>query len=317
MVVNMSALPPADPMGAQSRSWRKGFFSRWFRRGGRTEASANGPAGDGEDPAIIAKAARFGSLRVDDVMVPRADIVAINEEANLDELLLAFDAAGHSRLPVYRETLDDPVHMVHIKDLLGLLMVQARAEGGADAAVVDWSRVDFSQLLKNTGLGRNLLFVPASMPASALLIRMQATRIHLALVIDEYGGTDGLVSIEDLVEEIVGEIEDEHDDPGGQHTLKGPDAQGCYEVDARVEITVVEAGLNLKLTEANVTEGPDTLGGLIFSMLGRIPVRGEIISHPSGIEFSVADVDPRRIRKILIHRSSVGGDKAVAADAER
>jgi CBS domain containing-hemolysin-like protein len=201
-------------------------------------------------------------------------------------------------MPVYRETLDDPVGMVHIKDVVEYLTPSDEAAGEVASGSKPFA-------LKN--VRRDVLFVPPSMPALDLLLKMQTTRIHLALVIDEYGGTDGLVSIEDLVEEIVGDIEDEHDTDEGPVLVTRAD--GTIEADARAPIEELEALLGLKLVDEDSEDDVETLGGLIFAMVGRVPVRGELIRHPQGFEFEVRDADPRRIKKLRV-RPAVRPDKA-------
>ena len=234
---------------------------------------------------MLANLLKFGELRVDDVMVPRADIVAVEESITLNELLAAFREAQHSRLPLYRETLDDPVGLIHIKDVLSLL--EPQADGS-----MRWSEVPISRLK------RDLLFVPPSMPAHELLLKMQSSHMHLALVIDEYGGTDGLVSIEDLVEEIVGDIDDEHDiDDTPQ--LK-PLADGGYDVDARFDLEDFRDQTGITLSAADRNEDIDTLGGLVMSRLGRVARRGEIVPYPPDYEFEVLEADPRRIKRLRL-----------------
>lgn len=266
---------------------------------------------------------RFGAVTVEDVMVPRADIVAVDEQASLSDLMCMFQRAGHSRIPVYGETLDDPRGMIHIKDLVAWMAGQAteakqpaksakgkaaaktggsrkRSQGVKAGATLRLGSVNLSRTVAAADIGREMLFVPPSMSVLDLLLRMQASHIHLALVVDEYGGTDGLVSIEDLVEEIVGEIEDEHDQNGGLLILENAD-QGLI-ADARVPIEDLEAHLGTKLVAPERDEDVDTLGGLVFTRAGRVPVRGELVRHEAGFEFEVLDADPRRIKKLRIHR---------------
>ena len=265
----------------------------------------------------------FGTLKVEDVMVPRADITAVDDSTPLSDVLKRFRDAGHSRMPVYRETLDDPRGMVHVKDLMSWIIDQSEAarpagDGGASEAAhepraaLDLRSADLSRSLASIDIGREVLFVPPSMSALDLLLRMQTTRIHLALVVDEYGGTDGLVSIEDLVEEIVGEIEDEHDVNGGPPIRI--DAKLGLVADARAPIEELEAHLGQQLLPPERDEDVDTLGGLVFTLAGRIPVRGELLRHESGIEFEVLDADPRRIKKLRIHdmRPKPAQDEAAA-----
>jgi len=265
-----------------------------------------------EERSMLLNILEFGDLRVEDVMVPRADIVAIEETSSLEQVISIFQEAGHSRLPVYHDTLDDPQGMVHIKDLFGWMAVAGSARvkkngknghgtpSGDTPPSIDLSRIDLSQPLAEISLKRDILYVPPSMPAADLLVKMQASHIHMAIVVDEYGGTDGLVSIEDLVEEIVGEIEDEHDTQEGP--LIHPNNDGSYTADARVLIEDLEKLLGVDLSDEH-EEDIDTLGGLVFALAGRIPLRGELIAHQCGLEFEVLEVDPRRIGKVRISRT--------------
>ena len=266
-----------------------------------------------EERSMLQNILAFGELRVEDVMVPRADIVAVEHVASIGDLIDVFRTAGHSRLPVYRDTLDDPIGMVHIKDVMGWIaakgMRKTRAKKTAKppqqpakppTTVPDLSKADLSTPLSDTRIRRDVLFVPPSMPAIDLLAKMQSTRIHMAVVVDEYGGTDGLASIEDLVEEIVGEIEDEHDADDAPMIA---DVEGGYDADARMPIEELEEILGFELGSEDDDEDFDTLGGLVFDMVGRVPVRGELIRHESGIEFEVLQGDPRRLRKLRIHLS--------------
>ena len=266
-----------------------------------------------QERLMLGNLLRFGELRVEDVMVPRADIIAIENSATLGELLQVFQKAGHSRIPVYEGTLDDPRGMVHIKDFMSWITGQALGDArqretgsgenksaAAPAPGPQLGRVDLSKPLEDAEIRREALFVPPSMSGLDLLLRMQTTHIHLALVVDEYGGTDGLVSIEDLVEEIVGEIEDEHDQNGAP--LIVDDAEAGLTADARAPIEELEERLGLALLPPEREEDVDTLGGLVFTLAGRVPVRGELVRHDSGIEFEVLDADARRIKKLRIHR---------------
>jgi CBS domain containing-hemolysin-like protein len=266
-----------------------------------------------QERIMLGNLLRFGALRVEDVMVPRADIIAIENGASLGELLRIFHKAGHSRIPVYEGTLDDPRGMVHIKDLMSLIISQAsngdgaaeegaaaEADGVPPAPTFQFDRVDLSMPVSQAQIRREMLFVPPSMSGLDLLLRMQTTHIHLALVVDEYGGTDGLVSIEDLVEEIVGEIEDEHDQNGAP--LIAEDGESGLVADARTPIGELEERLGFALLSPEREEDVDTLGGLVFTLAGRVPVRGELVRHESGIEFEVLDADARRIKKLKIHR---------------
>jgi hemolysin (HlyC) family protein len=237
-----------------------------------------------QERMMLANLLKFGGTSVSDVMVPRADIVAVEEQMPLSDLVAVFREAQHSRLPIYRETLDDPLGMVHIKDVVALV------EAGADEQL-RWPHAPISKLK------REILFVPAAMPALDLLLKMQASRIHLALVVDEYGGTDGLVSIEDLVEEIVGEIGDEHDVEETPDIVTRPD--GKYDADARVTLQDFKERTGIDLTVMEGEEDIDTLGGVVAAVLGRVPVRGEIVAH-AGVEFEILEADPRRAKRLRI-----------------
>lgn len=265
-----------------------------------------------EERSMLLNILDFGDVRIDDVMVPRADIVAIEDSDTLEHVITVFKQAGHSRLPVYHDTLDDPQGMVHIKDLLSwmagasLCPTKKDDQKNDDACTkkntpkMDFGRIDLTQPVSKISLKRDVLYVPPSMPAADLLVKMQATHIHMAIVVDEYGGTDGLVSIEDLVEEIVGEIEDEHDTREGPFIR--PNNDGTYTADARAPIEDLEVLLSVDLSSAH-DEDIDTLGGLVFSLADRVPVRGELIAHESGLEFEVLEADPRKIGKIRISRT--------------
>lgn len=247
----------------------------------------------------------FHRIRVDDVMVPRADIVAVPADTTLGALLGMFRTAGHSRLPVYGETLDDPRGMVHIRDFLDYLATRAEAgtsrrRGSQEERPPNLGEVDLSVTLATAKILRPVLYAPPSMPAVDLLVRMQATRTHMALVIDEYGGTDGLVSIEDLVEMVVGDIEDEHDEAGALLILQGEG--DVFVADARATLEEVSEALKVDLAVGEMAEEVDTLGGLIVTLAGRVPSRGELIAGPDNLEFEVLDADPRKVKRLRIHR---------------
>lgn len=259
---------------------------------------------------MLERLLRFGSSRVAELMVPRAEITALDENEPISELLQTFEEAGVSRIPLFRETLDDPRGMIHIKDLFRWFMAEASgrplrsgktedAEEAPVATKIVLQNIDLSRPITTVKIRRQILYVPPSMPAVDLLIRMQSTRIHMALVVDEYGGTDGLVTIEDLVEQVVGNIEDEHDDDEEINIVSDPKL-GVVAA-ARTPIEELERHLALKLVPDDEESDVDSLGGLIFSMLGRVPARGELIHHPSGIEFEILDADPRRVKKVKIH----------------
>lgn len=222
-----------------------------------------------------------GDLRTEEVMVPRVDVVAVDIEASFAEVVKVFVEAAHSRLPLYRATLDEIVGMVHVKDALRL-MAQCEAEQ-AEAKVAD--------------IQRPVLFVSPSMRTMDLLTKMRASRIHMAIVVDEYGGTDGLVTIEDLVEQIVGDIEDEHD--AGDPVMLRRLGEGKFDLDARLPIRELEEALERDLGLEHADD-VDTVGGLVFSLAGRVPRVGERIRHPAGVRFEVVDADPRRIARLRV-----------------
>jgi CBS domain containing-hemolysin-like protein len=280
------------------------------------KAAGDGHAFSTEEREMLLRILRFGALRVHDVMVPRADIIAVDENEPISELLRTFDVAGVSRVPLFRESLDDPRGMVHVKDLLRWLYGDATgraAEGNGptgerSAAGVpstpaepgpDLSRTDLSKSIASTKLRRPMIYAPPSMPAANLLIRMQSTHIHMALVVDEYGGTDGLVTIEDLVEQIVGDIEDEHDEVEAANIIS--DSKLGLLTAARTPVRELEQHLGIRLLKEDEEADIDTLGGLVFALVGRVPARGELIRHPAGVEFEVLDADPRRVKKLRVH----------------
>ncbi len=251
---------------------------------------------------MLGRLINFSSLTVEDVLVPRADIVAVPADMPLAELIEAFAQALHSRLPVYDETLDNIIGMVHIKDLLRHLKQHARTRQPEDAVVTMPDLIISGQVLAvpvgSSPLLRPVLYVPASMPAADLLLKMQSTRIHMAIVIDEYGGTEGIATIEDVIEQIVGEISDEHDIDESEH--EAIPVPGGYIISARMELDEFERLVGLDLLPDNLDEEVDTVGGLLFTRLGRVPARGEIIRFDEGIEFEVLDADPRRIKKLRL-----------------
>jgi CBS domain containing-hemolysin-like protein len=260
-----------------------------------------------EERAMLKNILGLRERGVEDVMVPRADIVAVQKDISLGELVKVFEVAAHSRLVVYDDTLDDPTGMMHIRDLIGYMTNRAAASASTKprrkkpfTAGLDLNAVDLSVPLSSTKLVRTILFVPPSMPAIDLLAKMQATRIHLALVIDEYGGTDGLISIEDIVEQIVGDIEDEHDEDTTVGVVRQPD--GSYLANARASLDDVTATLGAEFDVGEAAQDVDTLGGYLVTRVGRVPVRGELVPGPSGFEIEVLDADPRRIKRVRIYR---------------
>ena len=279
-----------------------GGIGEWFRRlfGLRNGGDLLGTIEElieqeetGELPAssdeltLLRNILNLHGLTVYDIMVPRVDIVAVDIDISLSELVRIMSEEAHSRIPVYRGTLDDIAGMVHIKDVLAC-----------------WTR---EQKVTLNEIVRSVLFVAPSMPILELLLQMRVSRVHLALVVDEFGGIDGMVTIEDLVEEIVGEIEDEHDDDDTPRIIEGDD--GTLVADARVPIKDFEDRLGEILTEQEREEDIDTLGGLVFFLAGRVPVRGEVVRHGSGIEFEVLDADPRRIRRLRVCQRTLAADK--------
>ena len=275
------------------------------------EAQNPGETVGREAKSMMLNIIEFSSLRVDDVMVPRVDIVAIDETDTMQDLLEKFIDANHSRVPVYRETLDGVTGMIHVKDFLRWMAARgAKKRRTAKAATekgpapgLSIAAAALATQVKQAGLNREVLFVPPSMPATDLLVRMQASHTHLAIVIDEYGGTEGLVSIEDLVEVIVGDISDEHDTDEDLEVK--PQEEGIYTADGRVDLSALEERLGIDLLPEEEEEEADTLAGLIFKIAGRVPTRGEIIRHGSGLEFEILDSDPRRVKRVRINARNV------------
>ncbi|MFD1329980.1 hemolysin family protein [Mycoplana ramosa] len=287
----------------------------------KTSDPADDAAFSPEERAMLHNILRFREVRVEDVMVPRADIEAVEQDVTIGELMVIFEESGHSRMPVYCDSLDDPRGMVHIRDLLAYVTKQARnkrrtgAKNGAAAPVAlaaagekpvkapkaqfDLARIDLNKTVLEAGIIRPVLFVPPSMLASDLMGRMQAARTQMALVIDEYGGTDGLASLEDIVEMVVGNIEDEHDDDQAMIT---PVSDDVFIADARAELEELAETIGSDFDIREQLEDADTLGGLIFNSLGRIPVRGQVVQALPGFEFHVLDADPRRVKRVRITR---------------
>ena len=245
---------------------------------------------------LVDQAEAFQTLRVADVMTPRADIVAVELSTPFEALVAQFVEAGHSRMPIYRETLDDPVGVIHVKDVFRLMAEDEKRPSGADLVL--------------NKLRREALYVPASMKAADLLLRMRTSRIHMALVIDEFGGTDGLVTMEDLIEAVVGEIDDEHDDAAAVSIVARPG--GVYDADARAPLEELEAALGRELAPSDMEEDIDTVAGLVVALAGRVPQRGEVIAHPDGYEFEVVEADPRRVRRVRVR----GGPAPQTEEAE-
>ncbi|TCR90883.1 hemolysin family protein [Rhizobium sp. BK376] len=278
-----------------------------------------------DERAMLHNILRFREVRVADIMVPRADIEAVDQNITIGELMILFEESGRSRMPVYCDTLDDPRGMIHIRDLLSYVAKQARnkrrapakSTKAAPAPIVeivaeniqkaprsakpnfDLARVDLQKTVAEAGIIRKILFVPPSMLASDLLRRMQVNRTQMALVIDEYGGTDGLASHEDIVEMVVGDIDDEHDD---EEVMFKQVSEDMFIADARVELEEIAEAIGPDFDISEQVDEVDTLGGLIFSALGRIPVRGEVVQALPGFEFHILDADPRRIKRVRITR---------------
>jgi CBS domain containing-hemolysin-like protein len=248
------------------------------------EPSSSSASIGADESLLITNILKLHDLTAEDVSIPRADIIAIDENAELHTVADLISREAHSRLPVYREQLDDVVGFVHIKDVLTAL------------------RTSPHQAVRE--LKREILFAAPSIRVLDLLLEMRAQRTHMAIVVDEFGGVDGLVTIEDLVEEIVGEIEDEHDEEGPSIT-SNPD--GSILADARVEIEELEAMIGVFVTDEE-REACDTLGGIVFALIDRVPRRSEVVTHTSGVEFEVVDADPRRIKRLRVRdlRASPG-----------
>lgn len=281
-----AAAQRALPDDAESPAQRPGFFARIFG------ADAQSPNPDGapevesgsDTPALGPRLPGISNLRrmrVEDVAIPRAEITSVAADTDLPDLVQVFRDSGLTRLPVYDGTLDEPIGLVHLKDIaLGY------GFNGADEPFT------LSESL------RPVLYVPPSMPIGVLLTKMQADRIHMALVIDEYGGVDGLLTIEDLIEQVIGEIEDEHDVEEAQPWVREED--GAFLALARAPLEDFESEVGLDLVDEEEEEEVDTLGGLVFLLSGRVPARGEVVTHPSGVEFEVIDADPRRIKRLRV-----------------
>jgi CBS domain containing-hemolysin-like protein len=260
------------------------------------------------EAAMLKNILGLRECRIESVMVPRADIIAVQQDLTIGELVKVFAGAGHSRLVVYNDTLDDPVGMVHIRDLLAFMAARAAPETVADeeqkqspTADLDLGKIDLSMPLAKTKIIREMLYAPPSMPALDLLARMQATRIHLALIIDEYGGSDGLVSIEDLVELIVGDIADEHDEAETAAVTRQSD--GSFLAIGRASLDDVRAVIGDEFDVGEAAQDVDTLGGYLVMRAGHVPVRGELVPGPASFEAEVLDADPRRVKRVKIYRS--------------
>jgi magnesium and cobalt transporter len=257
------------------------------------------PAAEDPDPlsgherVLIGNILKVHDQTAADVMVPRVDIVALDLETPFPEVVKFMVEQGHSRVPIYRETLDDVTGFIHVKDVLG--------------PVAERRETKLAPIL------RKVLFVAPSVPILDLLVQMRQARTHIAMVVDEFGGIDGLVTIEDLIEEIVGEIEDEHDVADGPSLLERTD--GSLIADARTPIELLEKHRGTPLRMVGDQEEVDTLGGLVSSLAGRVPKRGEVIVHPAGLEFEVLDADPRRVKRLRVRSVPAPESDRRAADA--
>ncbi len=276
----------ADGVGGEGRDLpsSRGFLGRFID----ALTGSDDDAGDAQAGRATAPAPgmiNLRRLRVDDVAIPKVEIVAAPLEITLDDLVALFREHGFSRIPVYRDSLDAPLGLIHLKDL-------ALKHGFGQQG-----EFNLRPML------RPLLYVPPSMPIGVLLQQMQQKRIHMAMVIDEFGGVDGLVTIEDLIEQVIGEIEDEHDEAEGSMLLS--EKPGQWLIQARAPLPEVEAETGLKLVDDGVEEDIDTLGGLIFLLAGRVPVTGTVVPHASGAEFEIVDADPRRIKRVRLRAPGI------------
>lgn len=260
-----------------------------------------------EEAAMLKNILGLRECRIESVMVPRADIVAVQQDMALGDLIRVFEVAGHSRLVVFNDTLDDPTGMIHIRDLIAFMTAHASNDSVAAAPsepaplpTPNFANVDLNMPLVAAKIVREILYAPPSMPALDLLAKMQATRIHLALIIDEYGGTDGLVSMEDLVELIVGDIADEHDEREMPAVMRQGD--GSYLANGRASLDDVRAALGDEFDVGEAAQEVDTLGGYLVMRAGHVPVRGELVPGPESFEAEVLDADPRRVKRVKIYR---------------
>ena len=273
-----------------------------------------------EEAAMLKNILGLRESRVESVMVPRADIVAVQQDIAIGELVRVFEVAAHSRLVVYNDTLDDPAGMIHIRDLIAFMAARASSKNSAAApagempqqADLDFGNVDLAMPLSAAKIVREILYAPPSMPVLDLLAKMQATRIHLALIIDEYGGTDGLVSMEDLVEMIVGDIADEHDEREMPAVTRQSD--GSFLANGRASLDDVRAVIGDEFDVGDAAQEVDTLGGYLVIRAGHVPVRGELVPGPETFEAEVLDADPRRVKRARIYRRK---DRRPAAAREQ
>ena len=291
----MASSEEASPTGRPRRGLTA-ILARWMGKPNIEPQTAAEALAESIGGRLVDQAQAFQSLRVEDVMTPRADIIAVDLETPFAELVSRFVEAEHSRMPIFRDTLDDPVGVVHVKDVFKLMASPDKGKTKRPAAE--------DQVLQK--LRRDALYVPASMRAADLLLRMQGLRSHMALVIDEFGGTDGLVTLEDLVEAVVGEIDDEHDEAHAAGVVARPG--GIFEADARAPLEELEAAVGRNLAPLDLDEEIETVGGLVTALAGRVPQRGEVISHPDGFELQVLDADPRRVKRVRLRPTTATPD---------
>ncbi|WP_246018388.1 transporter associated domain-containing protein [Pelagibacterium montanilacus] len=289
------------------------------------EDDLDGDSFSASERAILQNVLKLGGMRVEDVMVPRADIEAVDAAVAVGHVISRFRDGGHSRMPVFEDTLDNVIGMIHIKDVLDKVTEEVKPEKGTSAgpangngnasngagngngngnsngsSPVRFLSASLKQKISKLGLVRKVLFVPPAMPVTELLASMQTTRMHMAVVVDEYGGTDGLVTIEDLLEAVVGDIEDEHDED--EAVMVRAVGEDTYLADARVELGEVIDVVGSDFDPGELAEDVDTLGGLVFALAGRVPVRGEVLSRLKGFEIEITRADPRRVRQVRIVR---------------
>lgn len=295
-IAAQSAHGQIDPMTSQTDAEPRGFFQKLFGAFGSPDTADNSDTLNEPDYVPAASNAHgmlnLRRMRMEDVAIPKADIVAVPSTITKDDLVAVFRESGLTRLPVFDGTLDTPIGMVHLKDFALSHGFNGTGKG----------RYSLSKLI------RPVHFVPPSMPIGILLQKMQSDRMHMALVIDEYGGTDGLVTIEDLIEQVIGEIEDEHDATEGAFwKLESP---GCYVALAKTPLDDFAAELGRSLTDhPDIDEEDiDTLGGLVFMLAGSVPVRGQVVQHPEGFEFEVVDAEPRRIKRLRVRTPEIAGE---------
>lgn len=277
------AAPSAQP---EEQEQQGGFLKRFFS-GSTPEAPIDKPEEMERSNLPTGDLRNLYSLRLEDVAVPRADITSVPQDISRDDLVKVFKDSGYSRLPVFKDQLDNPIGFLHLKDFALKYGFNGTEEQFSVKAML-----------------RPLLFAPPSMAIGVLLQKMQADRIHMALVIDEYGGVDGLLTIEDLVETVLGEIVDEHDTEEGVQWVE--EKPGVYLAQARASLSDFEAVLGAGMLADSDDEEIDTLGGLVFMLTGRVPAKGEIVPHPNGVEFEVVDADPRRIKRLRVTRNPAG-----------